>query len=308
MKIAFFEIKPEEKVFFEEALQVHELFFFEETINSALSVMQSYDVVSVFVHSIISDEILEKLPRVKYLQTRSTGYDHIKCRLLYKRGLLLSNVAGYGGPAVAEFSFSLLLNMTRLAYVAIERTKNDDLRYDDLKGVELYGKTIGILGLGTIGTQMARIAHGLGMKIVAFSRTRKAIVDELKIDFCDLKKVLTQSDIIMLALPLTPATHHILNQNNIDLLKADAIVVNTARAELIEEILYEKMDHRFGLDVINNEKYIGQKNIIYTPHMAYYTEEALGRIMQISLKNIEAFLAEKVLPNCLQLPCEKDYQ
>ena len=308
MKIAFFEVKPEEKLFFEEALQMHELFFFEETIDNALLEVQEYELVSVFVHSKVTDEILEKLPKVKYLQTRSTGYDHIKCRLLYKRGLLLSNVAGYGGPAVAEFAFSLLLNATRSAYVAIERTKHDDLRYDDLKGVELYGKTIGILGLGTIGTQMARIAHGFGMNILAFSRTRKAIVDELKIDFCDLKNLLTQSDVIMLALPLTPATHHILDQDNIDLLKADAIVVNTARAELIEEILYEKRDHKFGLDVISDEKYIHQNNIIYTPHMAYYTEEALERIMQISLKNIKAFLAGDALPNCLQLPCEKDYR
>jgi len=308
MKIAFFEIKLEEKVFFEEALPLHELFFFTETINSSLMLTQEYEVISIFVHSSITEDILEKLPRLKYLQTRSTGYDHIKCRSLYKRGLLLSNVAGYGGPAVAEFSFSLLLNATRMTNIALERTKHDDLRYDDLKGVELYGKSIGILGLGTIGSQMARIAYGLGMRVLAFSRTRNAIVDELKIDFCALEKLYAESDIIMLALPLTPATHYILNQGNVDLLKEDAIVINTARAELIEEILYEKMGHKFGLDVISDTKHIHQKNILYTPHMAYYTEEALERIMQISLKNIEAFLAEEALPNCLKLPCEKDYQ
>ncbi len=307
MKIAFFEIKPEEKIFFEKHLKQHEVFFFEGTINDMLQESCDYDVVSVFVHSSITDEILEKLPALKYLQTRSTGYDHIKCDALYSRGLVVSNVAGYGGPAVAEFAFSLLLNATRHTHTALQRSKQRDFEYADLKGMELFGKTLGILGLGTIGSQMARIGKGFGMKILAYSRTKKPIVDELGIDFCDLDTVLKTSDIIMLALPLTPATNAIINERNAVLLKEDAIIVNTARGEVIEDALYGKMKNILCLDVISDVKYIHRDNILYTPHMAYYTKEALKRIMQISLDNINAFLAGKPLPNCLKLSCEREY-
>ena len=310
MKIAFFEIKKEEQLFFEKHLaKKAELFFFEGTVNMALDGIAMYDVISVFVHSKIDATILQKIPNLRYIQTRSTGYDHIKCQELYKSGLLLSNVAGYGGPAVAEFSFSLLLNATRHTNIAISRAKEANYQYNDLKGVELFSKKIGILGLGTIGQQMARIAKGFGMDVFVYSRSKKAIVDELELHFCSLDELFRVSDIIMLALPLTPATKHILNIKNYQKLKKDVIVVNTARGELIEDKLYELMSENiFCLDVINNQKYISADNILYTPHIAYYTQEALQRIMQISLQNIEAFLSEKPLPNCLQLKCKKDYQ
>ncbi|MEN4046115.1 NAD(P)-dependent oxidoreductase [Sulfurimonas sp. NWX367] len=307
MKIAFFETKPEEKAFFQEHLKEQELFFFEETVNEALKKTQAYDAVSVFVHSRITDEILEKLPALKYLQTRSTGYDHIKCDTLYRRGLLVSNVAGYGGPAVAEFAFSLLLNATRHTHMALQRTKQNNFDYSDLQGMEISGKTLGILGLGTIGSQMAQIGKGFGMKVVACSRTKKPIVDALGIDFCDLDSVIAQSDILMLALPLTPATKNILNEKNAAGLKKDAIIVNTARGELIEDVLYGRMKNILCLDVISDIKYIHRNNILYTPHMAYYTKEALQRIMQISLENMKAFLADRQLPNCLKLACNREY-
>lgn len=310
MKIAFFEIKKEEQLFFEKHLaEKAELFFFEGTVNEVLDGIAMYDVISVFVHSKIDAEILQKLPNLRYIQTRSTGYDHIKCQELYKSGLLLSNVAGYGGPAVAEFAFSLLLNATRHTNIAISRAKEANYQYNDLKGVELFSKKIGILGLGTIGQQMARIAKGFGMDVFVYSRSKKAIVDELELHFCSLDELFRVSDIIMLALPLTPATKHILNIKNYQKLKKDVVVVNTARGELIEDKLYEVMSENiFCLDVIENQKYISADNILYTPHIAYYTQEALQRIMQISLQNIEAFLSEKPLPNCLQLKCKKDYQ
>ncbi|WP_457748844.1 NAD(P)-dependent oxidoreductase [Sulfurimonas sp.] len=307
MKIAFFEMKPEEKIFFQEHVKNHELFFFEDTINEALQYSQEYDVVSIFIHSRITDEILEKLPALKYLQTRSTGYDHIKCTALYRRGLVVSNVAGYGGPAVAEFAFSLLLNATRQTYIALQRAKQRNFDYSDLQGIELFGKTLGILGLGTIGSQMARIGKGFGMNVLAYSRTKKPIIDELHLEFCDLDTVLKYSDILMIALPLTPATKDIINEKNVNTLKKEVIIVNTARGEVIEDVLYGKMKNIFCLDVISDIKYIHRNNILYTPHMAYYTKEALQRIMKISLENLRAFLNEKPLPNCLKLSCKRDY-
>ena len=312
MKIAFFECKEEERSFFEKALSGEELFFFNETINevlhpkNALHVSFDYDVISVFVHSKIDEALLQKLPNLKYIQTRSTGYNHLLCKDIYKNGLLLSNVSGYAGPAVAEFSFSLLLNATRKTDVALQRAKEGDFHYDDLKGIELFGKKLGVLGLGTIGIQMVRIGKGFGMDVHVYSRSHKPIIDELGLDFVSLDTILKDSDIIMLALPLTPDTTSLINQNNASLIKKDAIIVNAARAELIENSLYEALENSICLDG-DNPLHV-KENLLFTPHMAYYTKEALGRIMAISLLNIEAFLQNRALPNCLYLECKRNYK
>ncbi len=308
MKIAFFEVKPEEKEFFSRHLKEEDLFFFDETINEALVSEADYDAVSVFVHSRIDDNILSKLPKLRYIQTRSTGYEHIVCDALYKRGIVASNVAGYGGPAVAEFAFSLLLNCTRHTHIAIKRAKEGVFEYRDLKGIELFGKRLGILGLGTIGSMMARIGKGIGMQISAWSRTKREIVDELGIEFTtDLETVLKSSDVIMIALPLTPSTKGLINRENIKKIKKEAVIVNVARAQIIEDELYGSVENSLCLDVISDVKYVARHNILYTPHMAYYTEEALMRIMEISLKNMKAFIDSKPLPNCLKIACSRDY-
>jgi D-lactate dehydrogenase len=307
MKIAFFETKAEERDFFSERMKGHELCFFEGTINEELEKPADYEAVSLFVHSRVTEEVLEKLPKLRYLQTRSTGYDHIKCPALYERGILVSNVAGYGGPAVAEFAFSLLLNATRHTHEALWRATRGNFDYADLKGIELFGKRLGILGLGTIGSRMAYIGKGFGMELSAWSRSRKPIVAELGIDFTSLDDVLRKSDVVMIALPLTPATENLIDAGRAKLLKKEAIVVNVARGEIIAKALYTTLSNVLCLDVTADEACIGSPNVFYTPHMAYYTHEALRRIMEISLRNMEAFLEGRPLPNCLKLPCEKEY-
>ena len=309
MKIAFFEVTEEEKAFFAKRLQGHTLSFFEGTINEVLQTPAEYEAVSVFVHSRINDEILSLLPNLRYIQTRSTGYDHLKCDLLYKRHILVSNVAGYAGPPVGEFAFSLLLNATRKTHIALRRTREGDLHYQDLLGTELYGKRLGIMGLGVIGERMAHIGAGFGMKLSAFSRTRKPIVDLLHIDFTtDLNRFLSKCDVIMIALPLTPATREMINAKNAFQIPRETIIVNVARVEIIDEKLYEKLPNVICTDVLHDPSIARKKeHFLYTPHMAYYTEEALVRIREISLQNMQAFIEGKPMPNCLKLPCEKEY-
>jgi len=258
MKIAFFECKEEEKSFFESNLQEHTLFFFEETIQDALTQDESYKIVSVFVHSRINDALLDKLPKLQYLQTRSTGYDHLKCKALYARGLKVSNVAGYAGPAVAEFAFSLLLNATRKTHTALARSKQEESSYLDLKGVELFGKTIGIIGLGTIGLHMASIAKGFGMRVLGYSRTHKAAFKTLGIEFVSLEEVLGHADVLMLAVPLTPATTNLINRDNSRLLKDSCIIVNIARNEIMESSLYQTLPHTIACDIDHNMSLLTQ--------------------------------------------------
>jgi D-lactate dehydrogenase len=308
VKIAFFETKAEEREFFSKHLNGHEVVFYNKTINEALKHPSDFEAVSLFVHSKVDEEVLKKLPKLRYLQTRSSGYDHVRCESLYSRGIIASNVAGYAGPAVAEFAFSLLLNASRHTHTAIARAKDGIFACSDLKGIELFGKRLGILGLGTIGSRMAHIGRGMGMELLAWSRSRKPIVDELGIEFVELEEVLEKSDVIMIALPLTPATSNLLNSENIVLVKKEAIIVNVARAEIIEEGLYGNLENPMCLDVISDVKRIPRSNILYTPHMAYYTKEALERIMEISLRNMLAFIEGRPIPNCLKAECERDYK
>ncbi len=298
MKIAFFEIKPEEKEFFEENLKGHELFFFKESANDAVKVPMDFEIISVFINSCVNKELLDKLPKLRYVQTRSTGFDHLNLEEIYKRGVLASNVRGYAGPAVGEFAYGLLLEANRKLYVAIERLKHGNLEYHDLKGSEIEGKTVGILGLGTIGIQMAKIAKGFGAEVVGFNRSEK---EEFKnygkqVSF---DEVLQESDFLFIALPLTPATKNLINKDNISKFKGK-VIINPARAEIVSKDVYENFDGIIAADVLPDWDLAKKENIIATPHMAYYTKEALFRIMEISLLNMQDFLAGKTPRHCLK--------
>ena len=309
MKIAFFEIKDEEKKFFEENLKNLDvkLVFYKETINEIVKEEKDYDVVSVFIYSKVNENILDKLPNLKYIQTRSTGYDHIDIVECYKRGIKVSNVRGYAGPAVGEFAYGLLLEANRKLFIAIDRLKKGDLNYKDLLGIEIEGKNIGILGLGTIGLQIAKIAKGFGAKIYGFSRTKKDIYEQLGINFSTLDEVLEKSDFLFIALPLTPKTKNLINKDNISKFKGK-VIINPARAEIIQKEIYETFDGIIAADVLPDWNLAKKDNIIATPHMAYYTKEALRRIMQISLDNLMDFLNDKTPRFCLKEECKKDYK
>jgi len=305
MKIAFFEIKDEEKEFFEKNLKDidAEVYFFEETVNEH-KLPADYDVISVFINSKITAEILDKLPNLKYIQTRSTGYDHIDLVECYKRGIIVSNVRGYAGPAVGEFSYGLLLEAIRKLFIAINRVKEGNLFYKDLKGIEIEGKTIGVLGLGTIGTQIVKIAKGFGANVIAYVRHKKNIeVKQTPV----LEEVLENSDFLFIALPLTPETKNLINAENIKSFRGN-VIINPARAEIISREVYEKFDGIIAADVLPDWNLAKKENIIATPHMAYYTKEALRRIMQISLDNLLDFLSGKTPRHCLKEECMKNYK
>jgi D-lactate dehydrogenase len=308
MKIAFFEIKKEEKEFFEEKLKgvSDEIYFFDKPLNYYEFPMD-YDVISVFIHSKITKDELNQMPNLKYIQTRSTGYDHIDIAACYQKGVIVSNVRGYAGPAVGEFSFGLLLDATRKICVAVNRLKNGNLNYKDLKGVEIEGKRIGILGLGTIGLQIAKIAKGFGASVIGLARKRKDVYDELGIKFTPvLEEVLENSDFLFIALPLTPKTKNLINSSNIKSFKGN-VIVNPARAEIIAKDVYENFQGIIAADVLPDWNLAKKENIIATPHMAYYTKEALRRIMQISFENLEEFLEGKRPKYCLLDECIKNY-
>ena len=311
MKIAIFEADKECQEVFKD-LDAH-IDFYTEDINHALKSEQEYEAISIFIHSKITKEMLDLLPNLRYIQTRSTGFDHIDIDACKKRGIIVSNVKGYAGPTVSEFAFSLLLNITRKTYKAVQRTKEGNFYYKDLLGCELYGKTIAIIGLGTIGKALAKIAYGFGMHIKAYTRHfDEEFCQKLAIQKCSYPQILKDSDVIVFAVPLTQETFHMLSSDNVDLISDSAIVINVARGEIISLEALQKLQSRIfalGLDVIENEKelfttkpskvlkLIQQENLLYTPHMAYYTHEALQRIREFSRKNLKNFIAHKEIKN-----------
>jgi D-lactate dehydrogenase len=307
IKIGFFEIKEEEKEFFKQNLKDYniELSFYKETVSEVNE--NDFDVISIFINSKIDKFVLDKFQNLKYIQTRSTGYDHIDLVECYKRGIKVSNVRGYAGPAVGEFAYGLLLEAIRKIYIAIERLKNGNTYYKDLKGAEIESKNIGILELGTIGLQIAKIAKGFGANVFGFSRTKKNIYEKLGINFSSLEEVLKNSDYLFIALPLTPQTKNLINKENVKQFKGN-VIINPARAEIIEKEVYENFDGIIAADVLPDWNLAKKENIIATPHMAYYTKEALFRIMKISFDNLIDFLNGKTPRYCLKEECKKDYK
>ena len=158
MKIAFFELEDWEKKYFETKLNDHELSFFDEpltedfdqNLNGGPSGCDA-EIISVFIYSKINAKTLDKLPKLKFIATRSTGYDHIDITECKKRGIVVSNVPSYGENTVAEHTFALILALSRKIVECVERTKKGSFELSGLRGFDLRGKTLGIVGCGNIG-------------------------------------------------------------------------------------------------------------------------------------------------------------
>lgn len=323
MKIAFFEIENWEREILEKELRAHKLFFSEGSLSGDV---KDYEIISPFIYSEINKKVFDKAPNLKYITTRSTGFDHIDLGAAQKGGVLVSNVPYYGDNTVAEHTFSLILALSRKLYPSIERTKKGDFSLEGLRGFDLENKTIGIVGLGHIGMCVAKIAKGFGMKIIAFDiEKNNKQAKELGIKYVNFSDLLESSDIITLHAPYNKKTHHMINKNNVELIKKGAYLINTARGGLVEtEALAYAMNKEIisgaGLDVLEEECFIkeerellskefpktcdlktvlrnhiliNQYNVVMTPHNAFNSKEALSRILETTIENINSFINKK---------------
>lgn len=323
MKTAFFEVREWEKEYLEQ--HVADVVFFTEKL-SAENVEQAKDaeVVSVFVDSAIDAHMLEKLPNLKTITVRATGYDNIDVAHCKEKGITVCNVPFYGENTVAEHAFGLLLDLSRKIHQSIARVKEEGFNFEGLTGFDLKGKTIGIVGLGHIGQHVARIAAGFEMKVIAFDpHEDKKLAKKLGLAYVAFEDLLKQSDIITLHLPHNEHTHHVINKNNIHGIKKGAYLINTARGPIVEtgalvEALEEGILAGAGLDVLEEEAALKEEahlmasgrggdiktllqdhvlmemdNVIITPHNAFNSKEALDRIMETTVENIQGFLGNK---------------
>src|SRR3990167_7886002 len=327
MKIAFFEIEEWEKEFLKKSLQDAVLTDDELTVDNA-PLYSDAEIISSFISSEINKDIIDKLPNLKLIVTRSTGFDHIDVDYCKSKNITVSNVPEYGSSTVAEHTFALLLNLTRKIPQAIEQIQKLNFDHSQLKGIDLCEKTIGIIGLGKIGQHVLRIAQGFGMKTISFSRhPDETLAQKLNFQYRDFNALLGESDVVTLHLPLTAETTHIINKDNILKFKRSSYLINTARGGLIEtEAILLGLDQGIlegvGLDVLEEEDELheevsiltkaSQQNInlktllydhilirhpkvIVTPHNAFNSQEALERIIQVTIENIQSFTDGKAI-------------
>ncbi|MEK7080840.1 MAG: NAD(P)-dependent oxidoreductase [Patescibacteria group bacterium] len=309
MKIAFFEIPKKQQAFFSQALTGGEIVFYEEKLSlDNVNMAKDADIISGFTNSVISKEIIDSLANLKLIATRSTGFDHIDVAYANTKGIKVSNVPAYGSETVAEFTFVLLLTLSRKIREASRSLKeNGDYSIsENLQGFDLDKKTLGVIGTGKIGKNVIHIAHGFNMNVLAYDLYPDLVfAKENNFIYKTLPEVLAQSDIVTLHAPYTKENHHLINKENISLLKNGAYLINTARGELIEtEALISALRNGTvagaGLDVLEGERglkkgdtipMLEMSNVIMTPHIAFDTKEAEMRIMQTTVANIQGFIS-----------------
>jgi len=323
MKIAFFEIKGWEKKYLNKKLKDHNITYFKDVLSEDnVSQIKNFDIVSVFIYSRVNKKVISSLPKLKLITTRSTGFDHIDLREAKKRKIPVCNVPSYGENTVAEHTFALILSLSRNIHKSYMRSQQKDFSIEGLMGFDLKGKTLGIVGAGKIGMHVIRMARAFSMRVIVSDINQDSfLADVLGFEYVSFEQVLKESDIISLHAPYNKNTHHLINTKNINQIKKGAILINTSRGALVDiDALIMALDKKIlagaGLDVIEGEELIKEEkqllydkkkveslgnlikdhlllnkdNVVFTPHIAFYSREALERILETTGENINSYL------------------
>ena len=221
MKISFFEIQNWEKTILQKSLKGHSLKFFEEPISQYnIKQIKQTEVLSVFVNSTVDKLTISSLSKLKLIITRSTGFDHIDTDEAKKRKIQVCNMPAYGENTVAEHAFALILALSRKIHESHLRRLTGDFSLEGLKGFDLEGKTIGVIGAGNIGKHVIRIARGFNMKVIALAHhPDEFLAEQLNLSYVPLPTLLKKSDIITIHIPYCKENHHFINKKSLDQMK-----------------------------------------------------------------------------------------
>jgi D-lactate dehydrogenase len=326
-KVAFFNVDEKEqavlsKEFAEE--KTFELRFNQKSLDKHTAcIAKEAGGIGIFIQSKITQEVLDHLPMVKVIATMSTGFDHIDLNACKARNITVSNVPSYGDNTVAEYAFGLILALARKFKSTFDRIERGFFSRTGLIGIDIKGKTLGLVGTGRIGSHMARLGWAFGMKVIAYDvRSDVALKEKYGVQFMSLEEVLEQADVISLHVPYLPSTHHLINEERLRLLKPTALLINTARGKLIdtEAVSTALRENRLGglaLDTFEGENIwieeeflkhddlpaialreamesfsiMRSERAILTPHNAFNTREALDRILITSAENLKAYFS-----------------
>lgn len=325
LKVAVYNLWPELKDYTVSKLRGYQRFIHTGALTPE-SADPAAEALVVLIESRVTKEIIARMPKLKYITTISTGYDHIDLAAAKKRRIPVSNVPSYGDNTVAEHAFALILGLTRKLFESVKRVKEGRYDFHGLGGVDLKGKTLGVIGAGRIGGNVARIALGFEMEVLAYdAKPNTALAKTLGFTYATLPALLKKSDIVTIHAPLFPATYHLINKKTIALMKRGSLLINTARGGIVDaEALLSALNSGHlagaGLDVLEDENLlqnfeevmhcsnvvcklktalvnhllIDHPNTIVTPHNAFNSAEALQRIVNVTAENISSFVKGKI--------------
>ena len=317
MKVAVFNTKAYDKLFLEQNNQQHghEFEFFSPALDSqTVALATGFEAVCVFVNDRLDRSIIEALSQqeIKLIALRCAGYNNVDLDAAGELGITVVRVPAYSPYAVAEHAIALILTLNRKIHRAYYRVREGNFALNGLLGFDLHNRTVGIIGTGKIGRIAGKILHGFGCEILAYDLYPNAEFAEKYGEYVSLEELLAQSDIISLHCPLTPETHHLIDDRAIAMMKSGVMLINTSRGGLVDtqaviKGLKSKQIGHLALDVYEREgsmffedlsgeiiqddvfqRLLTFPNVIITGHQAFFTEEALNNIAQTTLSNITA--------------------
>lgn len=322
MKIAFYDTKEYDKVWFEKlAVEYgYEIIFYESRFVADTAILANgCDAVCLFVNDIVDEKSVNMLCEmgVKTILLRCAGYDNVDLKACEGK-ITVMRVPSYSPTAVAEYAIALFLTLNRKIHKAYTRTREFNFKISGLTGITLRGKTAGVVGTGKIGKIMIEILRGFGMNVLAYDPYPDT---SLNVEYVTIDELLKNSDMITLHCPLSPDTRYIINKNSISKMKDGVFLINTSRGGLVDTQalndglrsnkfmgvaldVYEEEDEYFfedrSNDIIKDDeliKLMAYPNVIITSHQAFFTHESLEAIARVSLDNLKAFVDGASLEN-----------
>jgi D-lactate dehydrogenase len=328
MKTAVFSTKPYDKLFFEKVNasldSPHELVYFESHLNEeTIFLARDFPCVCAFVNDTLNSSMLRQLKagNTQLLALRSAGFNHVDMKVANDIGLPVVRVPAYSPHAIAEYTIALILTLNRKIPRAHNRVREGNFSLNGLMGFDLYGKTVGIVGTGKIGSLVALLLKAFGCQVLAYDIQPSKSLTAHGVQYVDKDYLLQTSDIISFHCPLFPETRHFIHAGNLDELKDNVMIINTSRGAVLDTAviikgLKTKKIGALGLDVYEEEeplffedlsdtiiqddvfsRLLTFPNVLITGHQAFFTEEAMHEIAKTTLNNITAFENKEPLLN-----------
>ncbi|WP_296704719.1 2-hydroxyacid dehydrogenase [Algoriphagus sp.] len=334
MKVACFSTKSYDQESFDRILPEHghKFTYLEAKLDKhTVSLAEGFDAVCTFVNDHLDETILKKLAalRVKKIVLRCAGYNQVDLKIAEELEFKICRVPAYSPEAVAEHAFALILSLSRKTHKAYNRVRDNNFSLEGLSGFNLFGKTIGVIGTGAIGTAFCRIALGFGCKVLAYDLIENKELKTLGIEYVTLDELLSLSQIISLHCPLTPGTKHMINSTTLRQMPDGVMLINTSRGALIEtksviKALKNRKVGYLGIDVYEQEEDLFFRNlseeilldeqisrlmtfpnVLITGHQAFLTKEALAQIAKTTLENLDQMEQNKELINEIKFSEQK---
>jgi D-lactate dehydrogenase len=331
MRVAMFSAKSYERTLLDErnAGHRHELVYFDTRLGpGTVSLAAGFPTVSVIVNDVVDRDVLKQLAGggTKLVATRSTGFNHIDLEAARELGVKVVRVADYSPNSVAEFAVGLLLALNRKIPRAYNRTREGNFELDGLMGFDLVGRTVAVIGTGKIGSIFARIMAGFGCELLGVDVHHSPAFEKLGGRYAGIDEIVARADIISLHCPLTPQSHHIVDARMLARVKRGTLLINTSRGGLVDteaviEALKSGQLGGIAIDVYEQEaslffkdlsstvisddviqRLVSFPNVIVTGHQAFFTREALGTILDTTLRSISDFAAGRPLVNEVAAP------